>query len=77
MHETGKIFIVLGSIAILVGFILYMGWGNSVFGWMGKLPGDIRIERENSRLYFPIVTCIVLSVLLTIVFQLFFWIRGR
>jgi hypothetical protein len=33
--------------------------------WLGKLPGDIRIERENFRFYFPVVTCIVASVLLT------------
>ena len=33
--------------------------------WLGKLPGDIRIERENFRFYFPVVTCIVISVLLT------------
>ena len=33
--------------------------------WLGKLPGDIRIERGNFRLYFPIVTCIVISLLLT------------
>ena len=33
--------------------------------WLGKLPGDIRIERENFRFYFPVVTCIVISVVLT------------
>ena len=33
--------------------------------WLGKLPGDIRIERENFRFYFPVVTCILISLVLT------------
>lgn len=38
--------------------------------WLGKLPGDIAVERENFKFYFPIVTCILLSVLLTVIMWL-------
>jgi hypothetical protein len=46
---------------------LWTGLGN----WMGKLPGDIHIERSHSAFYFPIVTCIVLSIVLSLIFSLF------
>ena len=38
--------------------------------WLGKLPGDIAVERENVRLYFPVVTCIVISLLMTGIMRL-------
>lgn len=76
MHDIGRIIIILGLVIIVVGVIIYLGWGSHVFGWMGRLPGDIRIERENSRFYFPIVTCIVLSILLSAIIRFFMWIRG-
>ncbi len=59
---------VLGSVIMIVGIALWAGLGA---GWLGRLPGDIRIERGNSAFYFPIVTCIVISVLLTLLMSLF------
>jgi hypothetical protein len=44
--------------------------------WLGRLPGDIRIERENFRFYFPLVTCLLLSAALTLVALLVRWLRG-
>ena len=59
---------VLGSVIMIVGIAL---WAGLSAGWLGRLPGDIRIERGNSAFYFPIVTCIVISVLLTLLMSLF------
>ena len=44
--------------------------------WLGRLPGDIRIERENVRFYFPLVRCLLLSLLLSLVLWLMRWLRG-
>jgi hypothetical protein len=70
MQDAGKILIVIGIIGVVVGVALYLGWGPRLFGWMGHLPGDIRIEGKNSGFYFPIVTCIVLSIILTVIFRI-------
>jgi Protein of unknown function (DUF2905) len=67
-QQTGKYIIVFGIVVILVGAIVYF-FGNKLH-WIGRLPGDIRIERENSRFYFPITTMILFSVLLTIIVNL-------
>jgi DUF2905 family protein len=68
MRELGKFVIVIGVIITLVGLILWSGFAPK---WLGRLPGDIRIEREHSAFYFPIVTCIVLSILLSLLLWLF------
>ncbi len=44
--------------------------------WLGRLPGDIRIERENFRFYFPVVTCLLLSLVLTLILWAVHRIRG-
>jgi hypothetical protein len=46
-------------------------WSGFAPKWLGRLPGDIRIEREHSSFYFPIVTCIVLSIVLSLLLSLF------
>ena len=68
MPEIGKILILLGIALVLLGLALWSGVGT---GWLGRLPGDIRIEREHSAFYFPIVTCIILSIVLSLLFSLF------
>jgi len=60
--------VVIGVVTTLVGLLV---WGGFVPKWLGRLPGDVRIEREHSGFYFPIVTCIVLSIILSLVFSLF------
>lgn len=64
--EFGKIFIILGILFILVGlFTLF--WGQFP---LGNLPGDITIKKENFSFHFPIVTSILLSILLSLIFWL-------
>ena len=68
MPEIGKMLVVLGALVVLIGLAL---WSGVDAGWLGKLPGDIRIERGNSGFYFPIVTCIIISVVLSLLLSLF------
>jgi hypothetical protein len=68
MRELGKFVAIIGVIVMLVGLAI---WGGFVPKWLGRLPGDIRIEREHSVFYFPIVTCIVLSILLSLLLSIF------
>jgi hypothetical protein len=67
MHEVGKLLLFGGVVMVLLGILLWSGYG----GWLGRLPGDIRIERPNGVFYFPIVTCILLSVLLSLIMSIF------
>ncbi|PYL78455.1 MAG: DUF2905 domain-containing protein [Verrucomicrobia bacterium] len=68
MPELGKFLVILGAVIIILGLLL---WGGVGTGWLGRLPGDIRIERGNSAFYFPIVTCIIISIVLSLIFSLF------
>jgi Protein of unknown function (DUF2905) len=68
MRELGKFVVVIGVVVTLVGFLMWTGIAPK---WLGRLPGDIRIEREHSAFYFPIVTCVILSIVLSVVFSLF------
>jgi Protein of unknown function (DUF2905) len=68
MPELGKFLVILGAVIIVLGLLLWSGIGS---GWLGRLPGDIRIERDNSAFYFPIVTCIIISIVLSLIFSLF------
>jgi uncharacterized membrane protein required for colicin V production len=67
MPDLGKLLVVLGVIAVVIGALIWTGFGN----WIGRLPGDIRVERGNSGFYFPIVTCIIISLVLTVVMSFF------
>ncbi len=60
----GKTLVIAGVVLVLVGALVLAA---RKVPWLGKLPGDIRIEGERTSFYFPLATCIVLSVLLTIV----------
>ena len=68
MQEIGKSVAILGGVILLLGLALWSGFGA---GWLGRLPGDIRIERAHSAFYFPIVTCIIISVVLSLLLSLF------
>jgi Protein of unknown function (DUF2905) len=63
--ETGKWIMITGVLILLVGIIIYFFHGK--LNWIGRLPGDIRIEKENFRFYFPLTTMIIASVLLTLI----------
>ena len=66
--DFGKYVIVAGVMIILLGVIIY--FFHDKLSWIGKLPGDIRIEKENFKFYFPITTMIIFSVVITIIIQL-------
>lgn len=66
--ETGKYIIIAGAILIIIGLAYYF-FGN-LFSWLGKLPGDIRYESGNSKVFFPITTCIVITILLNLIMYL-------
>jgi len=68
MRELGKFAVVIGIVITLVGLVMWSGFAPR---WLGRLPGDIRIERGNSACYFPIVTCIVLSIVLSLLLSIF------
>jgi len=74
MQAAGKAIIVAGILAVIIGFIMYKGWGSLVFGWIGHLPGDIRVDNGNVRIYFPIMTCVVISIIATIVIRLYVYL---
>ena len=61
--ETGKYIILIGSLIVIIGIVVY--FFHDKLHWIGRLPGDIRIERENFRFYFPITTMILLSLVVT------------
>lgn len=61
---TGKYIIVCGLIIIAIGTVIY--FFHDKFHWIGKLPGDIRIEKENFKFYFPVTTMLLLSLAITL-----------
>jgi hypothetical protein len=66
----GKLLITIGLILVALGLVInYAPW---LINWFGKLPGDIRIEDENKSLLIPITSSIVISIILSIIANLFF-----
>ena len=78
MDETlsflGKMLIVLGIGFIVFGVIFLL---SGKLSWLGKLPGDIQIRWENFSFYFPIVTCLLISLLLSAILWLFSFLSRR
>lgn len=68
MSELGKILIVIGCLLAALGVALVF---SDKIPWLGKLPGDISIKRENFSFYFPLATCILISLILSLLFSLF------
>jgi len=60
----GSVLIAIGLGLALVGVLVTLGG----FGWFGRLPGDIRIERETMRIYIPFASMIVISIVLNLIF---------
>jgi len=59
----GQLIVVLGLILIVLGLVTMRGW----FGWFGHLPGDVRVERPNVRIFVPIVSMLLISILFSVV----------
>jgi len=58
----GQLIVVLGLVFIVVGLVTMRGW----LGWFGHLPGDVRVERPNVRIYVPIVSMLLISILFSV-----------
>lgn len=69
----GKFLIVIGVILILIGLGFHFGIR---LPWLGRLPGDILIQRENFTFYFPLTTCILISLILIFIFYIIRKIQG-
>lgn len=68
-NATGKYIILAGIIIIFIGLIIY--FFHDKLNWIGKLPGDIRVEKENFKFYFPITTMVLLSLAVTLLVNIF------
>lgn len=68
-----KLLILIGVVLILAGIVIHF---HGRIPFLGRLPGDIRIERENFRFYFPITTSILISLLITLMLYLFNRFKG-
>jgi hypothetical protein len=68
MSEIGKFIVIIGVITTLIGVMV---WSGLMPRWLGRLPGDIRIERGHSAFYFPIITCIIISIVLSLILSIF------
>ncbi len=71
--DTGKLLMVIGILITLAGFVWY--FAGDRLHWIGRLPGDIRIEKENTRFYFPLTTMLLVSLLINLLIRLFRYIR--
>jgi len=67
MTGLGKLLVIVGLVVTAMGILLWTGIGR---GWLGRLPGDIQYTRGNFSFYFPVVTCLLVSVLLTLILWL-------
>ena len=68
MSDLGKMLIIFGAIMVLVGVVLLAA---PKIPWLGKLPGDIPYQGKGFTFYFPLATCILLSLVLSLIFYLF------
>ena len=72
MIELGKVLLGFGAALVILGVLLLLAGNLSgKVPWLGHLPGDIYIRRGSWQFYFPLVTCLVISILLTLLFSLF------
>jgi len=62
--------VLAGAAVAVLGLLVWSGAGFSWLRWFGRLPGDVRIERESVRFYFPITSMILVSLLLTLILNL-------
>lgn len=67
MGDIGKVLVLVGLTIAAVGLLFWIG---PKVPWLGRLPGDISIERPNFKFYFPLTTCVILSIAATILLWL-------
>lgn len=69
MNELGKFLVVAGLLIAAVGALLWSGLGK---GWLGRLPGDVNYSKGDFSVHFPMVACLLISLVLTMLFW-FLW----
>jgi hypothetical protein len=74
MQDTGKWIVILGCIAVVFGILVYF-FGDKL-SFLDNLPGDIKVDRENFKFYFPITTMILVSVVINLVIRLIKHLNG-
>jgi uncharacterized protein HemY len=67
MNELGKVLVVIGLMIVGIGLLLWTGIGR---GWLGRLPGDIHYSKGDFSFHFPVVTCLLISLVLMVVLWL-------
>ena len=67
MPEMGKLLVIVGLLIAGAGLLIWSGFGR---GWFGQLPGDINVDKGNVSFHFPIVTCLIISAVLTLLMWL-------
>ncbi len=70
IQHIGRLLMIIGLVVALIGALVML---SVKIPWIGKLPGDILIQKKNFTFYFPLATSILISILLTILF----WLFGR
>jgi hypothetical protein len=68
MNDFGKFLVIAGLLIAAIGALLWSGFGK---GWLGGLPGDVNYSKGDFSFHFPIVTCLLISVVLTLLMWLF------
>jgi len=68
MNDVGKILVIIGVALVVLGGLIWFGGKLNLP--LGRLPGDVRIERDNFKFYFPLATCLLISAVLTLVMWL-------
>ena len=68
MSDLARLLMIAGAILLALGLVLWLG---PKIPWLGKLPGDITYKRDNFTVYFPLGTCILISVILSLIAYLF------
>jgi hypothetical protein len=74
--QVGKFLVIAGVLLVGIGLLLMAGAKFSFFG-LGRLPGDIVYKSKNGQFYFPVVSCLILSAVLTLLFWLIGFITRR
>jgi uncharacterized membrane protein len=70
----GWLLVIVGAAIVVVGLALVM---LPSVPWLGRMPGDVRIERPRFQFYFPVVTCLLLSILVSVVLWVIGWFSGK
>ena len=65
MENVGRLLFIAGLGLAMLGAVLWFAGGKGWLSWLGRLPGDIRVEGEKGDFYFPVVTCLLVSVVLS------------